>query len=252
MQDQPEGPWGRAEDAPTGVAASAASIASHLRFHDLFLVLVAPAGLMMLVRMLFGRPALTVETVLAVLVLQSALALAAVYFIVVRGRGISWREIGFAPVPFYWLRRGVLIAILTLPLVAVVNIVTQILAGGPFHNPQLDVLAPGGFSWRGLVGMLVMAGIVAPIVEETAFRGLLYGWLRARIGIAGAIALSALIFSFVHGVLMLAPALALQGAVLAYVYERSGSLWPSVVLHGTFNMIMTVALYAALAAGVEM
>jgi uncharacterized protein len=64
--------------------------------------------------------------------------------------------------------------------------------------------------------------------------------------------LSALLFAVVHGIPMLIPALLVTGLVLAWVYERSGSLWPPIVVHGAFNMVMVVVLYDALAAGVPL
>jgi hypothetical protein len=48
---------------------------------------------------------------------------------------------------------------------------------------------------------------------------------------------------------VLVPVLAFMGLVLAAVTERSGSLWPAIILHGTFNSVMTIAYYTALAMG---
>ena len=39
---------------------------------------------------------------------------------------------------------------------------------------------------------------------------------------------------------------------LALLYHRCGSLWPVILAHGAFNGIMVIALYAALAAGLEL
>ena len=98
----------------------------------------------------------------------------------------------------------------------------------------------------------VMAGIVAPFAEELAFRGVLFPWLRARLGLPAAAVLSALCFAFLHGVILLVPALTVIGIALALIYERSGSLWPAIVTHGVFNALMIAALYAALASGVTL
>jgi membrane protease YdiL (CAAX protease family) len=43
------------------------------------------------------------------------------------------------------------------------------------------------------------------------------------------------------------PPLALMGLLLAAVVERSGSLWPAIILHGVFNSVMTITYYTALA-----
>jgi uncharacterized protein len=84
------------------------------------------------------------------------------------------------------------------------------------------------------------------------FRGLLFGWLWARFGLGLGTVASALAFAFAHGIPALAPALAVQGVALAWLYARSDSLWPAVVMHGTFNGLMSILLYLAIAAGVPL
>jgi uncharacterized protein len=222
-----------------------------IRGSDLLLVIGITAALLILISWMIDDPALTVGFVVAMLAIQSAVPITAVYLVVIRGRGLSWTDIGFREVSKRWYLRAALIALAMLPAVALVNLATQALLGGPYRNPQLEVIAPEGFSWTGLAAMLVMIGIVAPIVEEVVFRGLLYGWLRHRLGIAASVTLSALAFAGVHGIAILIPALAVTGVILALVYERSRSLWPPIIVHGIFNTIMTLALYAALAAGMS-
>jgi membrane protease YdiL (CAAX protease family) len=145
------------------------------------------------------------------------------------------------------------LAILLLPVVAVINgvLIPQV-SEEDFHNPQLYAVAPSGFSWPAFLSMLVMAGIVAPFAEELAFRGLLFPWLRKRLGVTAAALLSGLIFAILHGVPVLIPALAAIGVALALLYQRCGSLWPVIVAHGAFNAFMVIMLYAALAAGLEL
>jgi membrane protease YdiL (CAAX protease family) len=183
--------------------------------------------------------------------LQSALLIAVVWLFIVRRRGVSWQALGLVPTTSIWVRRGMTYAALAIPLVAVVNLMVQTLLGGPMENPQVDILAPAGFSWSGYVSVLILAGGLAPLVEELAFRGLFYGWLRARLGVAPSCIVSAGAFAVLHGIPTLAPALFVIGLMLAAIYERSGSLWPAIVLHGTFNAVMTTLLYTALAAGME-
>lgn len=226
--------------------------AAVVRFGDLALVLAITGGLLLLIGWMIDAPELTVGFVISMLAVQSAIPMAAVYLVVIRRRGLSWSDIGFRPVIRGWYLRAILIALAMLPAVALVNLAAQALLGGPFRNPQLEVIAPAGFDWAGLAGMLVMVGIVAPIVEETVFRGLLYGWLRRHLGVATSVAISALAFSAAHGIAILIPALALTGIVLALVYERSRSLWPPIIVHAVFNMAMTLALYAALATGIAL
>ncbi len=190
---------------------------------------------------------------MAVLLFQTAVILALLRAVVIRKYGLSWADLGLRPAERHWYRRAVIIAVLLLPAVVLVNgVLIPKLAEEPFHNPQLYAIAPAGFSWSAMVTMLVMAGAVAPFAEELAFRGLLFPWLGARLGVPAGAALSALCFAALHGVTTLIPALTVVGVAFAVIYQRSGSLWPAIVAHGVFNGIMIVLLYAALAAGVKL
>lgn len=221
-----------------------------LRAIDLLLVVALTAALLFILKAILAGSSRGMASLVAALALQSALPLAVVYLVVVRGRGLTWADLGLRrPRSRRWYWRAVLLAVASLPIVATINLLTQLIAGAPFTNPQIAVLAPAGFSWSMLFGMLLVTAVVAPVAEETVFRGLLYGWLRARIGVAGGFAISALVFAAAHAIPPLMPALAVEGVILAWIYERSGSLIPPMITHGTFNALMTVALYAALAAG---
>ena len=84
------------------------------------------------------------------------------------------------------------------------------------------------------------------VIEEVAFRGVLYGWLRTRIGPAAGIVVSSFIFSLFHlyivnpgGLLGIGATVQIMfgGIVLAFLYEKSGSLWPGIYLHGVNNAV---------------
>lgn len=235
-----------------------------LRLSDLMLIVIA--GLLvtrlggLLAQWLLadadGASAAERTNLLGVVVLalgvQAVGLVGAVYGVAVRLRGLAWAEIGLRPVSRTWLVRAAIVALLAYLLVAVINLGIQSNMSEAQRNPQLDVLAPVGFDWTALLAMLILAGAIVPFAEELFFRGLLYGWLRARMGVPIAAALSALCFSMLHGIAWLMPALVLLGVILAVVYERSGSIWAATVTHGLFNTITTILFYIVLAAGLEM
>ncbi len=190
---------------------------------------------------------------MGLLLFQTAVILALLRALVIRKYGLSWADLGLRPVARHWYRRALAVAILLLPAVAVINaVLIPQLAEEPFRNPQLYAIASSGFSWPAMLAMLVMAGVIAPFGEELAFRGLLFPWLGARLGVPAGAVLSALCFAALHGVVILIPALTVVGIALAVLYQRCQSLWPVILAHGAFNSIMIVLLYAALAAGVKL
>ena len=226
---------------------------------DLLLILIVALGSVRLLAGLIAVQAAAEDAkvglpmILSVLLFQTVAILAAIHFVVLRKYGLRWADLGLQPSSPKWHRRGLALALLLLPVVAAINIfVVPHLSGEEFHNPQLYAVAPNGFSWPAFLTMLVMAGFVAPLGEELAFRGLLFSWLRGKIGVAAAAVLSGFIFGLLHGVPILIPALTAIGTAFALLYHRCGSLWPVIVAHGAFNAIMVIGLYAALAAGLEL
>jgi uncharacterized protein len=73
--------------------------------------------------------------------------------------------------------------------------------------------------------------VVAPLLEELLFRGLLQNSLANRMPIWTAILLSAAIFAAVHMQLHAFPALMALGAVFGYIYHITGSLRVTILLH---------------------
>ena len=96
------------------------------------------------------------------------------------------------------------------------------------------------------VWLFLVSVVVAPLVEEIFFRGFLFQGFRQRYGWIPAILLSSGIFAAAHlDPLSFIPTFVL-GAALAYVYHRSNSLWPAIILHFLNNGFAMCALLAAI------
>lgn len=89
---------------------------------------------------------------------------------------------------------------------------------------------------------LAVLGLLAPIVEELVFRGLLYGWLAGRWSNLVAFVLSSLAFAAAHTeplhILLVLP----LGFWFGWLRWRTGSLVPTIVAHIINN---TIAVSAA-------
>lgn len=218
-----------------------------VRGRDLLLVLLATLAVLIVFRTTIGVPQTTVGYLLTMMLVQAAVPMAAVYLVIVRGRGIPWRDIGLRPARSGWYLRALGLAFVTLLLVGAINLALQAMMDQPLHNPQVEVLAPLAVSLPSIIAVALLVAVVFPFVEEVVFRGLLYVWLR-RFSVPVAYVGSAALFAAAHGILVLLPALFAIGLILAWTYETSDSLWPPILLHGTFNGIMLILLYAAIAA----
>ncbi|NJC97549.1 MAG: hypothetical protein C3F07_15365 [Anaerolineales bacterium] len=95
------------------------------------------------------------------------------------------------------------------------------------------------------VWFMIVGVILAPIVEELFFRGFLFQGFRQRHGWVKGMLISAAIFAVGHlDPASLIPTFIL-GALLAYMYQRSNSVWPGVILHVMVNALGLCAAYIA-------
>jgi membrane protease YdiL (CAAX protease family) len=109
----------------------------------------------------------------------------------------------------------------------------------------------GQAGWWVWLEVLFVASFVAPIVEETMFRGVLYRYLRtASCGWHPALSVlfSAVVVSFVFAVIHPQGFLAvpvLMGLALAFTLMREwrGTLLPSMIAHGINNGVATLLLF---------
>lgn len=106
------------------------------------------------------------------------------------------------------------------------------LSGVQGNNPLEG--APIGIWW---VLTAITVVVIAPLTEELFMRGMLFGWLRGRYGVRVGLLVSAVIFGAAHFNLLLLPGLICSGLIFGILYERTGSLAPSMVAHATHNLI---------------
>ncbi|MGE0609642.1 MAG: lysostaphin resistance A-like protein, partial [Pirellulales bacterium] len=99
------------------------------------------------------------------------------------------------------------------------------------------------------VWLLLPFGLAPAVGEELFFRGYLFSALRGKAGPAATIVVTALLFGLFHVVtpggitlVRLGPS-TLAGLVLGWVAWRTGSVWPSMLLHGCHNSLLMAAAY---------
>jgi membrane protease YdiL (CAAX protease family) len=205
--------------------------------------------------------------------LASLLSLTALVWPVIRG--IPWPqvrwEIGFkfGKVPPLDPIIGIATYAMALPLVALGLLVTLLIllfegalqgissSAGSFNSghfpshPIVEYVA--GHDWWARIQILLLASVIAPIVEETMFRGVLYRHLReasARLGLGLSVLFSAGFVSFLFAVihpqgLEAVPILMGLAFTFCLVREWRGSLVPAMIAHGISNgLVMTFLIVA--------
>ena len=92
----------------------------------------------------------------------------------------------------------------------------------------------------------LIAAVFGPIIEEIFFRGVMYNAVKRKAGVFWGILVTSVLFSFLHThaasyFLVGFIPIAILGAALAYLYEKTGSLIPSMTLH-VLNNVGSVAM----------
>ena len=123
------------------------------------------------------------------------------------------------------------------PVVVVTGWLLVRLVGDPGGSNPLLELVLGSKDPLALFLLGWTAVVLAPLFEETIFRGALLPVLAKRWGTAGGVVLSALLFALAHiSIGELAP-LTVLGVGLALLRVSTGRLLPSVLMHALWNAI---------------
>ena len=135
------------------------------------------------------------------------------------------------------LRDAVAGWLMVTPLVMLTGWLLVRLVGDPGGSNPLLELVLGSHDPIALGLLALTAVVLAPLFEETIFRGALLPVLAARLGPLIGVLVSGLLFAMAHiSVGELAP-LTVLGVGLGLVRLRSGRLWPSVLMHGLWNAV---------------
>ena len=232
----------------------------------LFLVLMTTAGIVSMTDAVMGQP------ILGIVITLCAFfgSLVAVAWAIVRG--ISWSELRediglhtgtgvIRETLWGFLGYGMTLPLMvvgilgTLLLIAIQSMLISMGDGDPFHgtaggsHPIIVEVANGGIGIK--IGLLMLAAVAAPVVEEIMFRGVLYRQLRMSssqmshfISMVFSMGLTSFVFAAIHpqgwvGI----PALMSIAIGMNLLREYRGSLLAPMVIHATSNgIVMTMMM----------
>ena len=103
-------------------------------------------------------------------------------------------------------------------------------------QPLVELLVKAPFSV--FLMILVSAVLIAPVVEELAFRRVLYSGLKMLVPPAAAAVGTSLLFALVHAVIWQVPALFLLAMIFQREYVRSGEKTTcTIAMHAIYNFL---------------
>ena len=140
--------------------------------------------------------------------------------------------------PFRLILSGLLTWCVAVPTVMIAYLIASRFFGSQgSSNPIIALVLEAARSSNYMATALfyITLGVLAPLCEETLFRGFLYRTLRNKFSVGTSLFVSASIFALVHMDMgALVPLLCL-GWLFGFVFERTKSLLPSIVAHGLWN-----------------
>ncbi len=186
-------------------------------------------------------------SVLALLSPSMLAAIAAIGWVwIVAGRGsvLGWRLSSLG-------RRAIsgvaATGLSVIPVLLLYSILQEVMGRSPAQDPIVRLLAaPESVLTR--VAIVVGVGLIAPALEETLFRGIVFGGLRSSWSFWPAAAASAALFAVAHLNLAGFAAYFLLGLLFAHLFERSRSLivpWAAHAAFNIFNLAMLLTLYGS-------
>lgn len=178
------------------------------------------------------------------LLLPGVAGLAWLWFALLWRHRHGWRDLGLLWPGSDWLRVSFLAAIGCFAIGLTLKLWSE-----PYLGPSrglLEDLIPehAEFGAPLAVALLLGAGVLAPVVEELLFRGLVYAWLRQRLSVWPAALLAALPHALLHFEPAALPSFIAIFVIAAWLYEVSGCLWCPIVAHAGHNLISLALVFA--------
>ncbi|NQT86898.1 CPBP family intramembrane metalloprotease [bacterium] len=154
------------------------------------------------------------------------------------------------PKPFRSAAIGIAGYVMLFPLLIVAEMATRIYGPliGVLPERQTVLTATQDAPLPYVIAFVIGGVVIAAFTEEVLYRGMLYGTLRRYLGPMKSIVISAALFAAMHQMASGFLALFLIGFLMAYLYERTGSLVAPMVAHAA-NNLLTFAIVLGARAG---
>ena len=158
----------------------------------------------------------------------------------VRKYRCRWDNLGFRK---FDIKKGLMLALAVTAVGIGISIgyeaLLEKLGWGTSSDSIYSTLTPNN---TGIAFFAILACIVAPLAEETFFRGFLFQGVRKRLNFAWAAIISAAIFAIAH----LSPSglvpIFILGLMLAWLFNKTKSIWPCIIVHCAYNSIAVISM----------
>ncbi len=172
------------------------------------------------------------ENMVWVVIISGLLTLAALWiFFVIRKKKLT-KEAGIS---LLTMKNQMLLVALGIGLGFIINFGLQLL---PIPEKMVDsyIQSSQGLFSAPFLLMILSNVIIAPLVEEIIFRGLILSRLRKVMPVWTAVIISSIAFAIMHGQLLWIAYTFLLGIVFSLMVLKTGSTLSSIIVHMIFNL----------------
>lgn len=147
----------------------------------------------------------------------------------------------FRTIPIAYCLAALPTGVITLTIATVFVWVITRVTGIEDQSYYIQPAFAAGYGWA----YLILSIVVQPaIIEELAFRGIIFNGVRTVLSDRETIVVTALMFMVLHiAAMAVFPFLFLMGLVLGWMRLKTGSLWPCILLHAAHNGLVLLYEY---------
>lgn len=116
-------------------------------------------------------------------------------------------------------------------------IVSVVISSIPWPQEWMDAYATNSSVIDGSLISVLTAIVMAPVLEEIVFRGLIYTRLKKGMPAIVAASIASIIFGLCHGTAIWIIYTTFLGLVMNWVFVKHGSLTASILFHFSFNLM---------------
>jgi membrane protease YdiL (CAAX protease family) len=186
-----------------------------------------------------GKLNITVIIMFALMLLGEAAIPLGAWLFSIRKYRCKWGSLGFVK---FDIRKGLLLALAVTCIGIGISMGYEVLLERTGREISTDMYVFFTANNTGIALFAVTAVIVAPLAEEIFFRGFMFRGIRKRIGFEWAAIISAALFAMAHMSAESLIPIFLLGLMLAWLYHKTKSVWPCIIVHAAYNSIGVISM----------
>lgn len=162
-------------------------------------------------------------------------------YIFVRAYGLRLRDLGL--VKFKWRDLGLValgFAVYFAVSLTISSLVQVFVKFDPNQSQDIGFNAPNSAEF---ILVFIAIAVLAPLAEELLFRGFIFRGMRQKLPFWPAALIVSLLFALAHGQVNVGLDVFALSIVLCWLREKTGSLWPGIILHASKNALALILIF---------